>query len=90
LVTATPEYLWPPNHTYRDISLTINAVSECPLLTYTATVVSNEPDNATGNGNGNGNTIGDMEAVKENKTILLSSNAAPMVRFDPIDVTVII
>jgi hypothetical protein len=49
-------------------------------LTLTASVVSSEPDDA--NGNGDGKTTGDIR-VTTGAGVLLSSNAEPIVTFDP-------
>lgn len=79
-VTATPGELWPPNHQYVPVTLTIGVSDNCDgaaALTVTATAVSNEPDDA--NGNGDGNTTGDVRAGSA-----MSSNAAPTVSFNPL------
>ena len=81
-VTASPESLWPPNHKYRTITLSVTAIDACDDdVDVTATVVSSEPDDA--NGNGDGRTTGDIRVTTGGGPVLLSSNAAPQVAFDP-------
>jgi hypothetical protein len=82
-VTASPASLWPPNHKYKGIMLTVS-VSDCdasPVVS--ATVVSDEADDASGNGDGK--TTGDIKVTTAGGAILLSSNTAPEVAFDPLD-----
>ena len=78
-VSASPGSLWPPNHQYVPITLTIDVGDNCDdasALTVTATAVSNEADDAKGNGDGN--TTGDVKAGAN-----VSSNASPVVAFNP-------
>jgi len=52
-VTATPDTLWPPNHKYVEVQVTITAYDVCdpsPKITLVS-VTSNEPDNSKGDGN---------------------------------------
>ena len=57
-VELTPNMLWPPNHKMRSITATITTNLAPELVTVVlAEVVSNEPDNGTGDGN----TIDDIQ-----------------------------
>ena len=78
-VTATPGSLWPPNHKYHTIALSIvgNAAS------FTATAVSDQADDA--GGKGDGKTTGDIKATRPDGSVALGSNAAPVVSFDPVN-----
>jgi hypothetical protein len=57
-VTVTPNILWPPNHKYADVEVTVTAfdvVDPSPTVTFVS-MTSNEPEN----GKGDGNTSNDM------------------------------
>jgi hypothetical protein len=59
----TPEILWPPNHKYVTVTVTVEAVDICdanPVITL-VDVTSNEPDN----GGGDGNTVNDIVIVDD-------------------------
>jgi hypothetical protein len=52
-VTVTPNFLWPPNHKYADIEVTVTAsdnVDPSPTVTFVS-ITSNEPENGKGDGN---------------------------------------
>jgi hypothetical protein len=56
--TATPSMLWPPNHKYAEVHVTVTVYDVCdpsPTLTFLS-IRSNEPDNDVGDGN-TGNDI---------------------------------
>lgn len=79
---VTPDQLWPPNHKYVaiDISAVVtDACDQAPVLT--ASIVSSEPDDA--NGNGDGQTTGDIRVTHADGSTSVSSNADPVVAFDP-------
>ncbi len=83
-VTASPESLWPPNHKYKGITLTVSVSDACdasPVVS--ATVISSEADDA--NGKGDGKSTGDIKVTTAAGAILLSSNTAPEVAFDPVN-----
>ena len=81
-VLASPSSLWPPNHKYQVITLTITASDACDLSpAISAGVVSSEPDDAKGNGDGN--TTGDIKVTTTGGGILLSSNDDPEVPWKP-------
>lgn len=83
-VTATPSSLWPPNHKYKTITLAVSVNDACdddPSVE--VWIVSDEPDNATGNGDGN--TTGDIRVTLADGTVLESSNGSPSVHFDSDD-----
>ena len=83
-VSVSPEALWPPNHKYHTISLTVSTNDACDAsLDITATVISNESDDA--NGNGDGKTTGDIKVTMAGGGVLLSSNAVPEVAFGPVN-----
>jgi hypothetical protein len=51
--TATPSTLWPPNHKYVEVHVTVTVYDACdpsPTLTFVS-ITSNEPDNSVGDGN---------------------------------------
>lgn len=65
-VTATPDWIWPPNHRYHDIVVTVSAednFAASPTIWHEAEgwYMSNEPDNDTGDGN----TTDDIILVSE-------------------------
>lgn len=89
---ATPGQLWPPNHKYMDIAVAATASSGCgnapPVVG--GWVVSSEPDNVEpqkgkkkSDDSGDGNTTGDIRVTRPDGTVLVSSNAAPVVPFNP-------
>jgi hypothetical protein len=52
-VTVTPNILWPPNHKYADVEVTVTAsdvVDPSPTVTFVS-MASNEPENGKGDGN---------------------------------------
>jgi N-acetylneuraminic acid mutarotase len=82
-VSASPTSLWPPNHKYRMIALSVSASDSCdPSVALSATAVSNEPDDA--NGVGDGQTTGDIRVTTAGGGVLLSSNSSSQVSFDPV------
>ena len=82
-VAADPTELWPPNHKYHVIELTVSASDNAdPSVALVATAVSSEPDEVKGNGDGK--TTGDIKVTTAEGEILLSSNEAPVVTFDPV------
>ena len=70
-VAANPASLWPPNHKYVGITLTVSVSDNCDAASVAATVVSDEPDDA--NGKGDGKTTGDVRVTTAGGDILLSS-----------------
>jgi hypothetical protein len=51
--TVTPNTLWPPNHKYVEVQVTVTTVDNCdpaPNITLVS-ITSNEPDNSRGDGN---------------------------------------
>jgi hypothetical protein len=51
--TATPSILWPPNHKYVEVKITVTTFDICdpsPKITFVS-ITSNEPDNSIGDGN---------------------------------------
>jgi hypothetical protein len=79
---ADPTTLWPPNHQYVRVQLSIQVSDTCgPLSAVTGVVRSSEPDDGTGDGN----TTGDIRVVTAGGDVLLSSNDFPEVTFDPIN-----
>ena len=87
-VTATPGYLWPPNHAYHTIavgSATTDVCTVTPISGIAGFVRSNEPDESTAGGDGN--TTGDIRVTHFHLggTQELSSNSRPEVAFHPGD-----
>ena len=81
-VSASPTSLWPPNHKYEGIPLTVAASDICDASpTVSAKVISDEADA----GKGDGKTTGDIKVTTAGGDVLLSSNAAPQVAFDPVN-----
>ena len=81
-VMATPASLWPPNHQYELITLTVSVSDICdtaPLIS--ATAVSDEADN----GKGDGNTTCDIEVTTAGGATVCSSNSTPQIAFDPVN-----
>ena len=75
-------YLWPPNHKYQEIGLSIQVTDIAdPSVSVTGTAVSSEPDDAKGNGDGK--TSGDIRVTLDDGTALLSSNTLPEVALAP-------
>lgn len=61
-VDLSPEVLWPPNHTLREILATVEVNDNCPLATFVlSSVTSDEPDDARGGGDGH--TVGDIQGA---------------------------
>jgi hypothetical protein len=60
---ATPQLLWPPNHQYVPLTVTVSASDGCTgISTITLTsVTSSEPDDAPGNRDGN--TVTDIGSI---------------------------
>ncbi len=81
--SAAPSTMWPPNHKYVSINLSAAGSDNCSAVTFTATVTSNEADNARGRGDGN--TTGDIRVTTASGSVLLSSDASPTVSFDPVN-----
>jgi hypothetical protein len=57
--TATPNVLWPPNHKYVEVHVTVTVYDVCdpsPTLTFVS-ITSNEPDNGMGDGNTNNHIL---------------------------------
>jgi hypothetical protein len=51
-IAVTPNVLWPPNHSMRQVSVQIDASDDCgPVNAYISSIVSNEPLNGLGDGN---------------------------------------
>ena len=77
-VTLDPTVLWPPNHKYRTITVSVTAADICdPSVAISGTVVSDEPDEDQ---TGDGNTTGDIK-VTSGDDAFLSSNEEPEVAF---------
>jgi hypothetical protein len=50
-VSVSPDLLWPPNHTMRNVTATVTATDNCPGVNYVlSAVTSSEPDNGLGDG----------------------------------------
>jgi hypothetical protein len=80
-VAASPTSLWPPNHKYVPISLSVSASDGCdPLLHISVVAQSNEPDDAP---KADGSTTGDIRVTTAGGTVRQSSNSLPKVFFDP-------
>jgi hypothetical protein len=62
-VRATPEALWPPNHTMRSVHFTVVAVDACDPnpVTVLQSLSSSDPDDAPGRGDGA--TVGDVQGA---------------------------
>jgi hypothetical protein len=61
--TATPSVLWPPNHKYVEVHVSVSVYDVCdpsPTLTFVS-VTSNEPDNSVGDGN----TVNDIVIIND-------------------------
>ena len=61
--TAAPNMLWPPNHKYVEVHITVTVYDICdpsPTLTFVS-ITSNEPENAKGDGN----TVDDIAIVND-------------------------
>jgi hypothetical protein len=61
--TTTPNILWPPNHKYVEVHVTVTVYDICdpsPTLTFVS-ITSNEPDNSIGDGN----TANDVQIVND-------------------------
>lgn len=62
-MSVSPTQLWPPNHTMRTITATVQVADNCPGVTYALTsITSNEPDN----GLGDGDTPNDIQSAAFN------------------------
>ncbi len=62
-VTVTPSTLWPPNHKYVEVTVTVTAYDICdpsPSITFVS-ITSNEPDN----GIGDGSTVNDIVVIND-------------------------
>jgi hypothetical protein len=81
-LSASPGELWPRNHKYVPVALTLAYQVTCGPATVIAEAVSSEPDDA--NGNGDGNTTGDIRALSPGGTASVSSNTSPTVSFNPL------
>jgi hypothetical protein len=81
-LSASPGSLWPPNHKYHSIDVSASATDICDAsLVLSGSVVSTEPDD---DGTSDGNHTGDVRVVRADGTVLLSSNNAPAVPFNPL------
>jgi predicted extracellular nuclease len=63
--TASPNTLWPPNHNYRNVTVTLTKSDDSggtPTVAFVS-ATSNEPDNAPGNADGN--TTNDIVKVTD-------------------------
>lgn len=91
-LAASPDQLWPPDHKYVDVTVAAAAGAGCgqPAPTVGGWVVSSEPDEVapqqgkTGAGPGDGATTGDIRVTRADGRVLLSSNAHPVVPFNPL------
>jgi hypothetical protein len=80
-LTATPDELRPPNHKYHAITVSASATDICDAsLVIRGSVVSSEPD---ADGTDDGHT-GDIRVTRADGTVLVSSNGAPTVAFNPL------
>ncbi len=62
-VTATPSTLWPPNHKYAEVKISLTVYDNAdpsPTIAFVS-ITSNEPDN----GKGDGNTTNDIVVVND-------------------------
>src|SRR5262249_40950138 len=48
--SATPNSLWPPNHTMQDIAISYASSDNCSVACVVSDITSNEPINGTGDG----------------------------------------
>ena len=70
-ITLDTNILWPPNHKYRTITVSVTAIDNCdPSVAISGTVVSDEPDEDK---TGDGKTTGDIK-VTSGEDVFLSSN----------------
>ncbi len=60
-VSASPSRLWPPNHRYVTVQVSISASDQAPPAVVLVSATSSEPDNAPGGADGN--TTDDVVAV---------------------------
>ncbi len=82
--SVSPVVLWPPNHSYAAISLSVDAIDNCSdEVTLRAHVTSSEPDSSSGKKR-RGDKAGDIRVTTESGDVLRSSNATPVVEFDPL------
>ena len=65
-LAATPNELWPPNHTMRDVTVSYTVSDNCTTPNTTISVSSNEPEN----GLGDGDTDDDWEIINNNQVRL--------------------
>jgi hypothetical protein len=73
--TATPNILWPPNHKYVEVHVTVTVYDICdpsPTLTFIS-ITSNEPDNSIGDGN----TANDIVIVNDFTFNLRAERSGP-------------
>jgi predicted extracellular nuclease len=69
-VTADPDVLWPPNHTYRTVGVTLTLSDDAdpsPSVSFVS-ATSNEPDDAPGGADGN--TVDDIVIVDDDTFML--------------------
>jgi hypothetical protein len=78
-VTAGPGSLWPLNHKHQQIALVVTGSA----ASFVATAVSDQADDAKGGGDGK--TKGDIRATRPDGSVVASSNAEPVVSFDPVN-----
>ncbi|MDE3127340.1 MAG: choice-of-anchor L domain-containing protein [Gemmatimonadota bacterium] len=91
-LSASPDQLWPPDHKYADVHVAASASAGCgqSAPAVGGWVVSSEPDQVApqsgkaGQGPGDGTTTGDIRVTRPDGTVALSSNAHPVVPFNPL------
>lgn len=80
-LSATESILWSPNHKYTLVAVNATVSDACDAsVAIAGSVKSNEPDE---DGTGDGNFTGDIRVTRADGTVLLSSNASPIVPFNP-------
>jgi hypothetical protein len=71
-LAATPPVLWPPNHKMKNVNVNYTSTDNCPgPITCRITVVSDEPDNGTGDGD----TAPDWEIIDDHHIKLRAERA---------------
>ncbi len=83
---ADPFTLWPADHQYRSVTLSLTGdawrgAAPDPSVVVTAVAESSEADDAPGGMDGR--TSGDIRVTTADRRVLMSSNGSPQVVFDP-------
>jgi hypothetical protein len=81
-LSASPGSLWPPNHKYHSIEVSASATDICDAsLVIRGSVVSSESDEDE---SGDGDHAADIRVTRSDGSVVVSSNAAPTVAFNPL------